>query len=101
MRIGNFHSSQITEGGLQAITQLALHLLLESFRERRMVGHAHDDLQLVGRILFRIELSGSFTTKTQSAQRRIEKSVSEQMRARHDDLSFMSLKSLVSFVSLR
>src|SRR5438128_1818343 len=38
-----------------------------------MIGYPHNELQLVGRILFRIELGGSFTTKTQSAQRRKKK----------------------------
>src|SRR5437899_9298446 len=96
MRVHDFHSSQIGEGGLQAVAQLAFDLLLERRRERRMIGYPHDELQLVGRILFRIELGGSLTT--QSAQsRKQKKSPSGNMN--HCCLSFMSLESFMSFMS--
>src|SRR5947208_3101407 len=97
MRVHDFfHSSQISEGSLQAVAQLAFDLLLERRRERRMIGYAHDDLQLVGRTLFRIELGGSLTT--QSAQsRKQEKSPSGNMN--HCCLSFMSFESFMSFMS--
>src|SRR6516165_43039 len=72
MRVYDLHPCQIGEGILQARAQLALDLVFECDRKRGMIGYFEHDLQAIGRVFFRIKLSGRFITKAQRAQGRKE-----------------------------